>query len=82
MNMDETTEHCAIRELEEETGLRLKPLTEVVRMGMTTMVCASDGVTSPGKGIGYGGVDDGTKDPASRRRRRDVWDDEEEEESF
>ena len=55
----------------------LKPLTEVVRIGTTMMVCASDGVTSPGKGIGYGGVDEkGEKDPASRRRR-DVWDDEE-----
>ncbi len=47
------------------------------------MVCASKGVMSSGKEIGYSGVDEeGNKDPASRRRRRNVWDDEEEEESF
>ena len=59
----------------------LKPLTEVVRMGMTMMVCTSEGVTS-NNGIDYGGVDeDGEKDPAARRRRN-VWDEEEEEEDW
>jgi len=29
MNMDETTEQCAVRELEEETGLRLSSLRQV-----------------------------------------------------
>ncbi len=60
----------------------LQPLTEVVRMGTLSFICASKGVTS-NNGIDYGGVDeDGELDPASRRRRRDVWDDEEEEEEL
>ena len=29
MNMDETTEECAIRELEEETGLRLSKIQQI-----------------------------------------------------
>ena len=29
MNMDETTEECAIRELEEETGLKVKDLHQI-----------------------------------------------------
>ena len=29
MNMDETTEQCAIRELEEETGLRLSKIQQI-----------------------------------------------------
>ena len=29
LNMDETTEQCAIRELEEETGLRVRTLHQV-----------------------------------------------------
>ena len=29
MNMDETTEQCAVRELEEETGLRLSSLRQI-----------------------------------------------------
>ena len=29
MNMDETTEQCAIRELEEETGLRLSDISQI-----------------------------------------------------
>ena len=29
MNMDETTEQCAIRELEEETGLRLSEIQQI-----------------------------------------------------
>lgn len=29
MNMDETTEQCAVRELEEETGLRLRELRQI-----------------------------------------------------
>lgn len=29
MNMDETTEQCAIRELEEETGLRLSDIHQI-----------------------------------------------------
>ncbi len=59
----------------------MKPLTEVVRMGMTMMVCTSESVTS-NNGIDYGGVDeDGEKDPAARRRRN-VWDEEEEEEDW
>ena len=29
MNMDETTEECAIRELEEETGLQIKELNQI-----------------------------------------------------
>lgn len=59
----------------------LKPLTEVVRMGMTMMICTSESVTS-NNGIDYGGVDeDGEKDPAARRRRN-VWDEEEEEEDW
>jgi hypothetical protein len=54
----------------------MKPSAEVVRMGMTMMICTSEGVTS-NNGIDYGGVDeDGEKDPAARRHRN-VWDDEE-----
>jgi len=29
MNMDETTEHCAIRELEEETGMKVSELHQI-----------------------------------------------------
>ena len=29
MNMDETTEHCAIRELEEETGLKVTKMLQI-----------------------------------------------------
>jgi 8-oxo-dGTP diphosphatase len=29
MNMDETTEQCAVRELEEETGLRLSKIQQI-----------------------------------------------------
>ena len=29
MNMDETTEHCAVRELEEETGLQLSKIQQI-----------------------------------------------------
>ena len=29
MNMDETTEQCAVRELEEETGLRLSDVRQI-----------------------------------------------------
>lgn len=51
----------------------MKPSTEMVLTQTTTMICVSQGVTSD-KGIGYGGVDDGTKDPAARRQR-DAWED-------
>lgn len=35
MNMDETTEECAIRELEEETGLKL---TDIIQIGAYSQV--------------------------------------------
>jgi len=57
----------------------LQPLTEVAEIESTTMICASDGVTSS-NGIDYGGVDeDGEMNPAARRHR-DMWEEEEEEE--
>ena len=60
----------------------LQPLAVVTEIETMSMTCTSNGVTSPDKGIGYGGVDEeGEKDPSSRRRR-DVWDDEEEEEEW
>ena len=45
-------------------------------MEAETIICASQGVTSSDKGIGYGGVnEDGDLDPAARRY--DVWEGEE-----
>ena len=35
MNMDETTEQCAVRELEEETGLRLSKVQPIPRLTVT-----------------------------------------------
>ena len=56
----------------------LQPSTEMVIIGTTTMICASQGITSD-NGIDYGGVDEnGEKDPSSRRQRN-LWEDEEEE---
>ena len=51
----------------------IQPLTEVVRMGTMSFICASKGVTS-NNGIDYGGVDeDGSKDPSANRFK--AWDD-------
>jgi len=57
----------------------IAPNVEITEIELQQLIAVS-GVSSEGKGIGYGGVDEeGTKDPAARRRRRkDVWDDEEE----
>ena len=37
MNMDETTEQCAIRELEEETGLKVKDVHQIVLIPRLTV---------------------------------------------
>ncbi len=37
MNMDETTEQCAIRELEEETGLRVSDVHQIGRIQRLTV---------------------------------------------
>lgn len=52
-------------------------MSEVV-IDSTQFLCGS-GVSSS-KGIGYGGVDDGTRDPASRSHKYNNWDDDEEDE--
>lgn len=55
-----------------------KPSMSEVVIDSTQFLCGS-GVSSS-KGIGYGGVDDGTRDPASRSHKYNNWDDEEEDE--
>ena len=54
----------------------IEPSVEVDGMEAETIICATQGVTSSDKGIGYGGADeDGDLDPAARRY--DVWEGEE-----
>lgn len=55
----------------------IKPSVIEVTLGTMQMLAAS-GVKG-NNGIGYGGKDDGTHDPASRRYQYD-WDDDEEDE--
>lgn len=57
----------------------IAPCTEQTFIELQQMIAAS-GVTGKDGAIGYGGVDDGTHEPASRRRSNSQWDDEEEEE--
>ena len=53
----------------------LRPSTEMVIIGTTTMICGSQEIKSQ-NGITYGGVDEaGTIDPASRLQHA-IWDDE------
>ena len=66
MNMDETTEQCAIRELEEETGLRLSKIQQIGAYskvdrdprGRTVTVAYLAIVDEP---MGVGGQDDAAK---------------------
>ena len=45
----------------------MKPETSCVSVQMVTMIAASDSVTSEQlPGVTFGGIDDGTFDPASR----------------
>ncbi len=58
----------------------IAPSVEITEIELQQLIADSGkGVSSEGKGIGYGDVDkEGTMDPAARRRRKDVWADEEE----
>ena len=55
----------------------VRPSMSEVVIGSTQFLCGS-GVSSS-KGIGYGGVDDGTRDPASRSHKYNNWDEDDEE---
>lgn len=62
----------------------LRPQTTIVAAATTSLVCNSPmQVTGLENGPDYGGIDDGSHDPASRRRHcpQSVWDDEEDESS-
>ena len=42
----------------------IQPLTKVVQMGTVSLICGSQDIASPGKGLSYGGVDEyGEIDP-------------------
>lgn len=60
--------------------LYITPATAVSTITAASLLTsASQGVTSDGRNIGYGGVDnEGTQVPGTRRYR-DIWDEEEEE---
>ncbi len=51
-------------------------MSEVV-IGSTQFLCGSG--VSNSNGIKYGGVDDGTRDPASRSHKYNNWDEDDEE---
>ena len=43
-------------------------------LSLGTIIAQSPGVTAPGQGIGYGGIDtEGTKDPSAKSRNE--WED-------
>lgn len=53
----------------------MQPQTDVCEMQPVQMIANSPGVTAPGQGIGYGGVDDGTHEGDVKGNEwGDIWD--------
>ena len=52
----------------------IAPMMSTDDLLLGTIIAQSPGVTAPGQGIGYGGIDtDGSKDPSAKSRNE--WED-------